>query len=345
MSGGASRLYGGAAGSGKADRVCAHTRHALCDAPPDAEGCGSASSPHLMRRRIGGRGQSHEPRRDFPLGSCAGRGGGAADAQLHRPSLPARHSREHGKRLSGAVGVSAGRSLAGAFEGRRLSDGRHGAAGGRKGSLGPGADPDFEACRRHGLGGSGAKAGNHRRVRLHGDGADDKRRGLFERCGGKCRRLLPAGAAAAEKQITQVAASEREPLFYAFGEKGLDKYPMGVYSEDTPRGYLEGGCRMEERNCPMCSQRKKERSPEEYKKLINRLSRIEGQIRGIRSMVENGAYCPDILVQSAAANAALNAFNKELLASHLRSCVANDIREGHDEVIDELVVTLQKLMK
>ena len=95
----------------------------------------------------------------------------------------------------------------------------------------------------------------------------------------------------------------------------------------------------------MCSQRKKERSPEEYKKLINRLSRIEGQIRGIRSMVESGAYCPDILVQSAAANAALNAFNKELLARHLRSCVANDIREGHDEVIDELVVTLQKLMK
>ena len=99
---------------------------------------------------------------------------------------------------------------------------------------------------------------------------------------------------------------------------------------------------MEERNCPMCSQRKKERAPEEYKKLINRLSRIEGQIRG---MVENDAYCPDILVQSAAAGAALNAFNKELLASHLRSCVANDIREGHDEVIDELVVTLQKLMK
>ncbi len=102
---------------------------------------------------------------------------------------------------------------------------------------------------------------------------------------------------------------------------------------------------MDHKNCPMCSQRKKERSPEEYKKLINRLNRIEGQIRGIRSMVENGAYCPDILVQSAAANAAINAFNKELLASHLRSCVAEDIREGHDEVIDELVVTLQKLMK
>ena len=68
-------------------------------------------------------------------------------------------------------------------------------------------------------------------------------------------------------------------------------------------------------------------------------------MRGIRGMVENDAYCPDILVQSAAVNAAINAFNKELLASHIRSCVAHDIREGHDEVIDELVATLQKLMK
>ncbi len=102
---------------------------------------------------------------------------------------------------------------------------------------------------------------------------------------------------------------------------------------------------MEEKNCCCCSQRKKERTPEEYARLINRLSRIEGQIRGIRGMVENGAYCPDILVQSAAVNAAVNAFNKELLASHIRTCVADDIRNGKDEVIDELVVTLQKLMK
>ncbi len=102
---------------------------------------------------------------------------------------------------------------------------------------------------------------------------------------------------------------------------------------------------MEERNCAMCAQRKKERSPEEYKKLIHRLNRIEGQIRGIRAMVENGAYCPDILVQSAAVNAAVNAFNKELLASHIRTCVARDIRAGDDGVIDELVHTLQKLMK
>ena len=102
---------------------------------------------------------------------------------------------------------------------------------------------------------------------------------------------------------------------------------------------------MEKEKCCHCSQRKKERSPEEYKKLIHRLNRIEGQIRGIKGMVENDAYCPVILIQSAAVNAAINAFNKELLANHIRTCVADDIRNGKDEVIDELVVTLQKLMK
>lgn len=102
---------------------------------------------------------------------------------------------------------------------------------------------------------------------------------------------------------------------------------------------------MEKEKCCLCSQRKKERSPEEYKKLIHRLNRIEGQIRGIKGMVENNAYCPDILIQSAAVNAAINAFNKELLANHIRTCVADDIRNGKDEAIDELVVTLQKLMK
>ena len=101
---------------------------------------------------------------------------------------------------------------------------------------------------------------------------------------------------------------------------------------------------MEDGKC-CCCQRRKERTPEEYSKLINRLNRIEGQIRGIRGMVENDAYCPDILVQSAAVNAAVNAFNKELLASHIRTCVADDIRRGNDDVIDELVATLQKLMK
>lgn len=100
---------------------------------------------------------------------------------------------------------------------------------------------------------------------------------------------------------------------------------------------------MQEEHC--CCHKTKERSLEEQKKLLNRLSRMEGQIRGIKGMVEEGAYCPDILVQSAAVTAAMNAFNRELLASHIRTCVVHDIREGQDEVIDELVATLQKLMK
>ncbi len=84
---------------------------------------------------------------------------------------------------------------------------------------------------------------------------------------------------------------------------------------------------------------------QEYKNLIHRLNRIEGQIRGIRGMVEKNAYCTDILIQIAAANAALNAFTKELLADHIKTCVAQDIRNGKDETVDELVATLQKLMK
>ncbi len=81
------------------------------------------------------------------------------------------------------------------------------------------------------------------------------------------------------------------------------------------------------------------------KKLMNRLKRIEGQIRGIEGMVEKDAYCPDILVQVSAVNAALNSFNKELLAKHIKTCVVDDIKEGHDETIDELVKVLQKVMK
>ena len=87
------------------------------------------------------------------------------------------------------------------------------------------------------------------------------------------------------------------------------------------------------------------RSEEEKRALTNRLSRIEGQIRGIRAMLERDAYCPDILTQTSAAVAALNSFNKELLSSHIKGCVANDIREGNDETIDELVATLYKLLK
>ncbi len=97
--------------------------------------------------------------------------------------------------------------------------------------------------------------------------------------------------------------------------------------------------------CNCCSHKTKQRSDDEFKKLINRLNRIEGQVRGIRNMVENDAYCTDILMQVSAVNAALNAFNKELLANHIRTCVAEDIKNGKNEVVDELVCTLQKLMR
>ena len=102
---------------------------------------------------------------------------------------------------------------------------------------------------------------------------------------------------------------------------------------------------MTDNKCCCCAEKTTQRTGDEKKKLIHRLNRIEGQIRGIRGMVENDVYCTDILVQCAAVNAAVSAFNKELLASHIRGCVARDIRDGKDEVIDELVTTLQKLMK
>jgi len=98
-------------------------------------------------------------------------------------------------------------------------------------------------------------------------------------------------------------------------------------------------------NCEYCQGRTKQRSEEEYKSLVNRLSRIEGQIRGIRGMVEKNAYCIDILTQASAASAALNAFSRELLSAHIRTCVARDIREGKNETIEELVNTLQKMMR
>ena len=97
--------------------------------------------------------------------------------------------------------------------------------------------------------------------------------------------------------------------------------------------------------CPHCSERKKKRTAEEQNALLRRLKLAEGQIRGIQKMVEEDAYCPDILIQVSAVNSALNSFNKVLLANHIRSCVADDIRTGQDGTIEELVDVLQKLMK
>lgn len=97
--------------------------------------------------------------------------------------------------------------------------------------------------------------------------------------------------------------------------------------------------------CPHCSGKHKDRDDKEKRDLMNRLKRIEGQVRGVEGMLEDDAYCTDILVQVSAITSALNSFNKVLLANHMKSCVADNIRQGNDEIIDELVVTLQKLMK
>ena len=94
-----------------------------------------------------------------------------------------------------------------------------------------------------------------------------------------------------------------------------------------------------------CCNRVKHRSEKERKDLITRLNRIEGQIRGIKNMVEEERYCVEILNQVSAVQAALNSFNKELLANHIHSCVVDDIRDGNEEVVDDLCETIKKLMK
>ena len=100
---------------------------------------------------------------------------------------------------------------------------------------------------------------------------------------------------------------------------------------------------MEAANTHSC--RKKIRDENERRDLMNRLKRIEGQVRGLQRMLDEDAYCPDILTQASAVNSALNSFCKALLTNHLRTCVTEDIRAGRDETVEELVDTLQKLMK
>ena len=142
--------------------------------------------------------------------------------------------------------------------------------------------------------------------------------------------------------------SEKSFLIFLL-QNTLIGYIMSLTKQNTPMGFVKSQeeISMEEINkaCPGCCHKTKERSEKEKRSMLNRLSRIEGQVRGIRKMVENSAYCPDILIQVSAVNAALNSFNKVLLAEHIRTCVTEDIREGKEETIDELVVVLQKLMK
>ena len=111
---------------------------------------------------------------------------------------------------------------------------------------------------------------------------------------------------------------------------------MADKNEDNNENKIEKEC---------CCHASKHRSDKEYKDLMNRLSRIEGQVRGIKGMLEKDAYCPEILVQVSAVNAALNSFNRVLLENHIKTCVTKDIQDGKEETVDELLVTLQKLMK
>lgn len=127
----------------------------------------------------------------------------------------------------------------------------------------------------------------------------------------------------------------REIYVFFLGIISVNLYPVGVYNR-----YVKRRCEMHQ-----CEVKHKKRTADEQKKLVTRLKRIEGQVRGIQKMVEDDLYCPDILVQVSAITSALNSFNKELLACHIRGCVATDIRQGKDESIDELVTVLQKLMK
>ena len=119
--------------------------------------------------------------------------------------------------------------------------------------------------------------------------------------------------------------------------------------QDTPPGYYrkrrEVLQMIKNEKTDQTSDRKKMRGEDERRDLMNRLKRIEGQVRGLQRMIDEDAYCPDVLTQASAVNSAINSFCKVLLANHIRTCVANDIRAGRDETVDELVTTLQKLMK
>ena len=143
------------------------------------------------------------------------------------------------------------------------------------------------------------------------------------------------------KQVPCVAANIRFDLSQKNRRDPMEnkKDKITEVSEKKEDAAVQESC------CCQCSHQTKERSEKEYRDLMNRLKRIEGQVRGIQGMLEKDAYCTDILVQVAAVNAALNSFNRVLLTNHLHTCVAENVRAGNDEVLDELAGVLQKLMK
>ena len=155
--------------------------------------------------------------------------------------------------------------------------------------------------------------------------------GVYER-GTVFNRVRQVPCVAANIRFDLSRKNRRDPM-----ENKKDK--ITEVSEKKEDATVQESC------CCQCSHKTKERSEKEYRDLMNRLKRIEGQVRGIQGMLEKDAYCTDILVQVAAVNAALNSFNRVLLTNHLHTCVAENVRAGNDEVLDELAGVLQKLMK
>ena len=155
--------------------------------------------------------------------------------------------------------------------------------------------------------------------------------GVYER-GTVFNRVRQVPCVAANIRFDLSQKNRRDPM-----ENKKDK--ITEVSEKKEDAAVQESC------CCQCSHKTKERSEKEYRDLMNRLKRIEGQVRGVQGMLEKDAYCTDILVQVAAVNAALNSFNRVLLTNHLHTCVAENVRAGNDEVLDELAGVLQKLMK
>lgn len=153
------------------------------------------------------------------------------------------------------------------------------------------------------------------------------------------RKGIPAENEAGAEGLSPCGCAENEA-----GAEGLS--PCGCAADDPSEGAedRENGRNSDAADAACCC-RTKARSEKEQRDLINRLSRIEGQIRGLKGMIERDAYCIDIINQAAAASSALSSFSKVLLTCHIRTCVEEDIREGREEKVDELVKTLQKLLR
>ncbi len=160
----------------------------------------------------------------------------------------------------------------------------------------------------------------------------------------KASKVTPTAQAAKVSKVVKVVQADKA-VTSGKATKPADAAKTAK-SAQSAKSAKSAGTKEAKQGCELCASGKhKDRGEAEYKDLMNRLKRIEGQVRGVEKMVENDAYCTDILTQVSAITSALNSFNKVLLGNHIKTCVADNIREGNDEVVDELVTVLQKLMK